>query len=200
MISLYTKIEVRLASISDADLIRLISNEVDGFRARFQLKTLGRSELIKILSLIENYCDFDIINLKIAIRLAGGIFECSKKLSYEDPLFLSNLLSVDNGCEKLITEFISKLNFSREFFDKPRTFYSDRDITLTRQRNINNILATSLPVDTERFIEHFETEKRMHEVHFLTSATQFATADYIARKVEVFFNLPLGQLDQVSAK
>lgn len=198
MNGLYKNIENRLASISDVELIRTISAEIDGFRARFKLQKLSRTDLIKTLSIIDNYCKYSIINLKIAIRLSGGLFQCSQDLSYEDPLYLSNLLSDDKGSEQLINEFITKLDFSPDFFDKPRTFYSDRDMTLTRQRNMNNILATLDPKDTEIFIQHFEEQKRMHEVHFILSGSQFVTADFMARKIEQHFGLTKGHLDRVN--
>ncbi|WP_318515621.1 hypothetical protein [Photobacterium leiognathi] len=195
MINLYRNIETQLSGITDDELLKRISNEINAFRMRFRMQQLTYAELLRVSSMIANYCNYQIINLKIAIRLEAGLFHCAEKLGLDDPLEIANLLVEDDGCQKLIDLF-QQLGYSQAFFDKPRKFYSNRDISLIRQRNLNNILALSSTASINDISSHFESTSRLHEVQMLISGAEFPTSDFIARQIEQFLQLKNGELDR----
>lgn len=193
----YIDLESQLQT-SPRELLQRLDSRIEGFKPRLTRRLLSRTELIKACSVVEVYGKSDYVNVRIALRLLGGVVGSSKLLGYNNEFELIDALANDYFYLEIIESIKKTEILASDFFKSKRTYYSNHEISLFRQRNLNQYLSLLSGEEYSATIDSMTTALAGDDFQLsnLMSATQTHLSDVSTRHIESELKLPRGFFDQ----
>ncbi|MCC2524956.1 hypothetical protein [Vibrio coralliilyticus] len=184
--------------LDNADLDNLIFKELPNQFSRLKDKRCSINELIELQKFIDLNQNILKNNISIAIRLCGGLSAFAKS---------SNMSAIDvqTSLEKaeyeiLIAALCSHVGKTSEWFSTGRVYYSERQMSAIRKKNIAVIV--SCLSGYPKFVSAVSEQLGPIKAHYVKvlEGSKTPHGARICRLIESILGLPLGTLDLSQAK
>lgn len=178
---------------ADDRILALASDNFSSLIERIENNSCSYAELDQISSFIAQQKEVSRNNCVIAIRLIGGVSFLARKAEI-DPVQIEKMMR-KRELLPLIDLLVTHFDFSSDWFESGRCFYTEEHIIRHRAKNLASI---------ERFIRDFSTyttavtnaiQPQQRALLAVREGKPHPKSHWICRNIEEVLELPNGMLD-----